>query len=467
MNKLYLNLFGCNSNNINKLVIFSTSSSSMICYYKIDIDQNKISSIGKSIELETSNIYVKGFIESESSITLHCQQKININSIDISNNLIKQSTIDLLKVSDLPIRKIEKTYLQSGSQVNEDYIVEQFHNLDLIQYESCGKIYFTISKAPQFDLHINKINIIPLPTNNYLYLHNKNFFCKQEVHLNLKKIMGLSKKNIINFMLLRYLKQSGSLNEFINTNKIDVSSLTNFDITKKNVEESIGGIRNIKLKVDKYNNSHIVAPIDSSMVVFDNEKLNIGCDGSNFNLQNVLDENYFMGKDKNNHSISFNIALQDLRRLYMPYTAYLYKIEKPKVCDDFEVLVFHFQNNYHSIESHPEQSLVSKIFGKTTNNTHVSQEKTLNFKLVFISPVNRATVVTTFDSDNLPKDGLLIEQGTDLGMVGLTVSNILLICNRPINLITNIKKYSYYGHNKKYYNMPTNIKALEHIGTIN
>jgi hypothetical protein len=466
----FINIFAIKHiNNINQLCIFSNSSNISSFYYLFDLTLLNDTTILKSCKINSNHLHIKTFKNDDTSLQL-----ISYNSIkNPTITLDKNNTIELLNIHDSNIRITKKT------NSSNDYIEETFHNYDFSKNDTIvGSLMYSITSEPLFKLH-DRINVVPLSNTNYLYLRNKNMICKQTNNIDISSLgiikSAVSKRDIINFLLLRYLKQNATIEEYLNTHKLDTKPIIN--TTTENIEEYLGSVQKKEyrfLNKNQYNENEFIAPIDSSIVIYDNESINIQCNNNNFNISSFLDKDFIKNKSQQNHTISFNISLQDLRRIYQPYTAFLYKIENLTICDDFDIIVFHYSNSYYSPKSHTERDLGTQIYGYVREGcSSVSKphplNTNLNFKLVFLSPVKRATVVTTFnmDKDKINKQGIWLEQGTDLGFVGLTISNIFLISNRPIVISEDIHNYSYFGNDKFPLKVPTNIKALDSVGYFN
>ena len=447
--------------NINKLVIYSYDKQNNSIYYGVCLLKkirkelnNKYYIFDTSFKLNTNcEYYIKGFYEDDTNLNLIVSQKININNLlnDHINNIIK---IDMNYI-DRPIneKKDKKNVI----------LYEQFHNYEEINKQTIP-LFIKLNNS---DNKLNKINLFDLKE-PIIYIPDKKIVCikNQTIDIDNLKIVNyiFSKKDIINFVLLRYLKKTATINDFIKDHKIDITPLKNKKIN--NIEEFLGGVqlkKYRKLELDKYDNTRLFSIIDSSVIFYKNN-IDILCDNNKINLKKLFKFNF-----KNSYCISFNVSLQNLRRIYQPYTAKLYNITTTKLCNDFNIVIFHYINKYHNPKSHIERDYGAMLYGHTRLNTCPSCDKlsdklpnkTLKFKIIFISPVNRATIVTKFDMDNFNQRW--IKAGEDLGFIGLTVSNIIMISNKEIKPIDDLKISKYYDNK---YMIPSNIKSKKYIGNI-
>jgi len=438
----YIILYGRSINNYSFYFLFNTKQ----------INENQIINDEASINLLNDHkmLYIKLFQKNEDKLKLIGSTKFILNEDLKLNKLtgikINQTDEIIIKPSELYSEKIHNIYN-----------IDKPHNYTLLIKLNIGQ-----SSKKRNEIINNK---------HFIYYNQLDFIAEKSKNIDSKNLIAkvLSKDNLINFILLRYLKKTGSVDEYIKTYHPNINLLKNKKFNENtHIEEYLGGKQLIKYIPHPYNSRRIISPISGHMTIFNGFDLKIKCENSYLNLQNILDKNFFIGA-MNPQTININISLQDLRRFYQPYTAKLYKISKPKLCDKFEVIVFHYTNEYHSPTSYKKKESFncSHVQKKCECISKIVSDKTLNFKMVFISPVKRATVLTRYSFEELNK-GKWINQGFDMGFIGLSISNILIISNREFKIDHPINNYSNYSHSNSITNIkiPTQLNPIEEFGEI-
>lgn len=442
-------------NRVDHIILFGRSKNNYSFYYPFNtkqIDGNQIINNEASIDLSNDHkkLYIKLFQENGDKLKMIGSSKFELNE-----------DFGLNKTIGIKIKKTDEISIKPT-----DLYSEKIHNID----NNNNMSSYTLLIKLKVGESSNKRNEI-LNNNNFVYYNQLDFIAEKSKNFDNKNLIAktMTKENLINFILLRYLKKAGSVEEYIKTYYPNINLLKNKKISvNAHIEEYLGGKQLIKYTPHPYNSRRIISPISGNITIFDGFNLKIKCGESYLNLQNILDKDFFIGS-MNPQTININISLQDLRRFYQPYTAKLYKITKPKLCDKFEVLVFHYTNEYHSPESHKERDFGSFIYGHVRQGCECVSKplpnKKLNFKMVFLSPVKRATVLTRYSFEKLSK-GKWINQGFDMGFVGLSISNILIISNREFKIDHPINKYSTYSNDINNIKMPTQLNPLEEFGEI-
>lgn len=457
------------------LVITDTASNNRVYIYKVAFDG-----------LENINGAIKGYpigkaiLPPPSKFSALVNVKLyEHNNISHGIILLFSGTLDLdsLETGGVKYIELRRTEYKEMRFINDiDYLNEKFNKLE----ELSGKdaVYIYISRVDKTNLPIINASIIDFdadPTELWIYDRYINSVFKEFVPFELKHVSKRAKiAEEVDYYIKRFLLGNGDMKAVYQPER----QIGYLELNSQNVN-IMNKYR--PLRFDPYINSSITAISDGKLKGFDiNPTLKIASNEKVYSLSELV--NNPSEYDGGSGYIS-RVSPTDFQKVYMPYSGYLKNVSygntgKHGNDGGQHVVNFRFESAFFIPAGVHERDLLSVTNGNWTyggvgvgagnRNWPVLLEKNPNTYLVFNVIIIVPSYKDAFIFTNRKKITDWFDQGEELGKLTFGFSNVVYICNRPIDFASDIKYYSKMTDDSSLKNkLDTFIKARDVVGIMN
>jgi len=464
-----------NKNQRYTMVITVTASNNRVYIYKVSFDgldniNDKVHGypIGKAILPPPSRF------SALINVKLYMHDNIGHNIILLFSGTLDLDSLETGGVKYIELRRTENKDMRFINDV--DYLNEKFNKLE----ELSGKdaVYIYISRVDKSNFPIMNASIIDFdadPTELWIYDRYINSVFKEFVPFELKH--G-SKREKINEEVEYYIKNFILGKKYMKSIYQPERQLAYLEYNSQNVN-IMNKYR--PLRFDPYINSSVTAISDGKLKGFDiNSTLRIASNEKVYTLDELVNDS--AAYDGGSGYIS-RVSPTDFQKVYMPYSGYLKNVSygntgKHGNDGGQHVVNLRFESAFFIPAGVHERDLLSVTNGNWTyggvgvgagnRNWPVLLEKNPNTYLIFNVIIIVPSYKDAFIFTNKKQITQWFDQGEELGKLTFGFSNVVYICNRPIDFTSDIKYYSKMTDDTSLKNkIDTFIKARDIVGIMN
>lgn len=470
--------YNFNKNLTYVLVITITASNNKIYIYKIKL--NSIDNINQTIKgypISKTILFPPSKFSSLINAKLYFHDNISHDLILLFSGMLN---LDDLETGGIKYIELKRTELKSMRYTSDlDYLNEKFNKLEQQNANDNNSVYIYVSRVYNtkfpimtattynFDIHpselwiydryINSVfqEFIPFDVNN----DTKQQKIVEEVKYYIKNFV-LDKKNMIPI----YQPEKQIL--YLENNSQNINILNKYR----------------PLRFDPYINSSINSMVDGKLRAFDiNPTLKLVSNETIYSLDDLVDN---PSEYNNGSGYISRVSPTDFQKVYMPYSGKLTNVnygntKKHGNNGGQHIINLRFETSFFIPAGVHERDLLSVTNGNWTyggvgvgagnRNWPVLLEKNPNTYLIFNVIIIIPSYKDAFIFTNKKQITQWFEQGEQLGKLNFGFSNVLLICNRPIDFTSDIKYYSKLNDDDSSlkHKIDSFIKARDIVGIIN
>jgi len=497
--------YNFNNENLHILVIVGTASNNKIKIYKVTIDDlDNINNTIRGYPIRKALLQMPFKFHSSLVAQLFCYNEKTKKIILLFSGLIH---LDKFEAGNINYIEMNKTPpLELSYNKDEDFINEKF--LKLEDRNTQDKAFLYLSVMPTTELPVMSPTII-----SYDDIENKNEIWVYSRYSNsvFKEFIpnGFSntfKENTpkqtrltlhTDYFVKNFIFNNDNYDGFTDMNKFYQKD-NRFDIKMYNTNNTkIVLSRRMKsglrpLRYEPYINNIITSPVDSRIKGFDiNPTLKLVSGKKIYDVKNLVSKPFQY--DGGSGFIS-RVTPRDYARVHMPYSGYLKEVGIFGGKDGEPYIVsLRFESSYFIPADVHERDLAAVIFGNFIHHgagvgagsrywpeLRLTQPDTyLIFNVIIIGQPFRDAFIFTNNklkdmkkkvgnNKNIKSKPYWYEQGEELGKLTYGFSDVVYICNRPIQFASDVKYYSGMSSDESLYGkIDTYVKTKDIVGIMN